>query len=224
MKQTSWIMEKSKSTPLEIYENLEKEIRKSNDKWKFFAIISICGFALSLLCMVWALNLPKSVPVIVSVSDFGEAKYVGEINKINYTGMNVPEVAIQYQIRKLVTNMYTIPGDAEVLRNNLLDCYSCLTRESASKFSDSLKAHNPLNDVKDIRKKVEVESILKTSKNSYQIDFIVTQTNPYGNNSKTQRMRGLVTLIFLEPNDKDKILNPLGIYFSDYDFTELNTK
>ena len=221
MAKSSWLLEKSKTTPLEIYEQMEKERKKSENKWKFFAYVSLGGFVLSLIIMVWAINLPKSVPVLVSLSDFGEAKYIGEVNRINYSGIKIPEVAIEYQIRKFVTNKYTIPGDAEVLRNNLIDCYSCLTRDTSSKLSTELKEHNPIKDVQNIRRKVEIESVLKTSKNSYQVDFTITQTSPNEGSKVVIRMRGIVTVVLLEPADDDKILNPLGIYFNAYDFTEI---
>ena len=221
MAKSSWLLEKSKTTPLEIYEQMEKERKKSENKWKFFAYVSLGGFVLSLIIMVWAINLPKSVPVLVSLGDFGEAKYIGEVNRINYSGIKIPEVAIEYQIRKFVTNKYTIPGDAEVLRNNLIDCYSCLTRDTSSKLSTELKEHNPIKDVQNIRRKVEIESVLKTSKNSYQVDFTITQTSPNEGSKVVIRMRGIVTVVLLEPADDDKILNPLGIYFNAYDFTEI---
>lgn len=221
MAKSSWLLEKSKTTPLEIYEQMEKERKKSENKWKFFAYVSLGGFVLSLIIMVWAINLPKSVPVLVSLSDFGEAKYIGEVNRINYSGIKIPEIAIEYQIRKFVTNKYTIPGDAEVLRNNLIDCYSCLTRDTSSKLSTELKEHNPIKDVQNIRRKVEIESVLKTSKNSYQVDFTITQTSPNEGSKVVIRMRGIATVVLLEPADDDKVLNPLGIYFNAYDFTEI---
>ena len=221
MNKTNWILEKSKKQPLEIYEKIEKDRKKAEEKWKIFAYITIAGFIFSLGVMAYAVNLPKTVPVLVSISDFGEPKYIGEVNRINYSGIKVPEIAIEYQIRKFVTNKYTIPGDSEVLRNNLKDCYSCLTRDTSSKLSSELKERNPLQDIKYFRKKVEIESVLKTSKNSYQVDFRITQSAPNDMNKEISRMRGIVTITLLEPHDDDKILNPLGIYISSYDFTEL---
>lgn len=218
---TDWKLEKSKNTPLEIYEKIERDRKRNEDKWKIFAYISIAGFALALVVMAWCINLPKTVPVLVSINDFGEAKYIGEVNRINYSGIKVPEITIEYQIRKFVTNKFTIPGDAEVLRNNLKDCYSCLTRDTASKLSAELKEHNPIKDVRDIRKKVEIESVLRTSKNSYQVDFLIIESAPNDTNKHTIRMRGVITIVLLEPHDDDKILNPLGIYFNAYDFTEI---
>ena len=99
-RKTDWKLEKSGNTPLEIYEGIERDRKLNEDKWKIFAYISIAGFALALVVMAWCINLPKTVPVLISINDFGEAKYIGEVNRINYSGIKVPEIAIEYQIRK----------------------------------------------------------------------------------------------------------------------------
>lgn len=221
MEKTSWTLHKSKTTPLEIYQALVEKDRKNETKLKLIAIVSLIGFILSICGLLWAANLPKTVPVLVTLSDFGEAKYLGEVNKINYSGIQVPEIAIEYQIRKFVTNKYTVPADMSVMKNNLIDCYSSLTRESASKMNSEIKEHNPLEDVDTIRRRVDIESVLSLSKNSYQIDFTTTQSNPFNANVVTSRMRGVVTIKMLEPSSDDKLLNPLGIYISSYDFTQL---
>lgn len=218
---TSWTLHKSNSTPLEKYQELVQKNRRTERRFRIMAYVSLFGFVVSVLGLVYAINLPKTVPVIVTLSDFGEAKYLGEVNRINYSGITVPDIAIEYQIRKFVTNKYTVPGDKTVLRNNLIDCYSALTRTSAAKMNNEINEHNPLDDVDNIRQKVEVESVLQLSKNSYQIDFVVTKSNPYNANIVTTKYRGVITITMLEPSDEDKLLNPLGIYISSYDFTKL---
>ncbi|MCQ2596574.1 MAG: type IV secretion system protein [Treponema sp.] len=224
MAKTSWTLPKSKTTPLEIYQNLVEKDRKNEKKLRMIAYVSLTGFILAIIGLLWAISLPKTVPVLVTLSDFGEAKYLGEVNKINYEGIKIPEIAIEYQIRKFVTNKYTIPGDKTVLRNNLIDCYSSLTRKSAAKMNSEINEHNPLNDVENLRRRVDIESVLALSKNSYQIDFLTTQSNPYNSNIVTARIRGVVTITLLEPSKEDKLLNPLGIYIDSYDFTQLKLK
>ena len=221
MAKTSWNLPKSKTTPLEIYQNLVEKDKKNEKKLRIVAYVSLAGFIISTIGLLWAISLPKTVPVLVTLSDFGEAKYLGEVSKINYDGIKVPEIAIEYQIRKFVTNKYTIPGDKVVLRNNLIDCYSSLTRQSASKINSEINEHNPLNDVENLRRRVDIESVLSLSKNSYQIDFTTTQSNLFNANEVIARMRGVVTITLLEPSKEDKLLNPLGIYINSYDFTQL---
>ena len=69
-----------------------------------------------------AINQPKTVPLVVTVSDWGEAKYVGNVSRNNWQGIKVPEIAIEYQLRKFVTNFYAISSDPQVLKNNLNEC------------------------------------------------------------------------------------------------------
>lgn len=218
---SSWTLGKSNTTPLEKYQKEVENGRKRDNRFKIIAYISLFGFIGSMIVNIYTANLPKTVPVIITLSDFGEAKYLGEVNKINYSGIKIPEVAIEYQIRKFVTNKFTVPADKTVLRNNLIDCYSCLTRQSAAKMNSEINEHNPLDDVDNFRRRVDIESILSLSKNSYQVDFLITQTNPYNANMVKTKVRGVVTISLLEPNDEDKILNPLGIYLNSYDFTEI---
>lgn len=216
-----WKFEKSKNEPLEIYEDLVNKDRRTQNKFRIMAYVSLAGFIMAIAALIYALNLPRTVPVLVTMSDWGEAKYVGEINKLSYQGIKVPEIAIEYQIRKFVNNYFSIPGDPDVLKKNLIDCYSCLTSETADKLSSQLKEDNPLKNYGMVRKTVEIESLLSLSKNSYQVDFITKTTNERNQNIITTRMRGVITVILLEPDNDDKILNPLGIYLSSYDFREI---
>lgn len=217
----SWNFEKSKNDPLEIYEELVNKDRRTQNRFKIMAYISLTGFLLSIGALIYALNMPRTVPVLITMSDWGEAKYVGEINRMSYQGIKVPEIAIEYQLRKFVNNFYSIPGDPDILKQNLIDCYSCLTSETADKLSSMLKEDNPLKNYGSVRKTVEIESILNLSKNSYQVDFIVKTTNPRNQNIVSTRMRGVLTVALLEPDSEDKLLNPLGIYISSYDFKEI---
>lgn len=218
---SQWILSKSQDTPLEKYERLIEKDKKNENRWKYFAYISLFGFVSSLIVLIYAINLPRTVPVIITLSDFGEAKYIGEATKFSYNGANVPEIAIEYQIRKFTTNRFSVPGDPDILRNNLIDCYSCLTGDSASKLSNQLKENNPLKNYGTVRKTVEIESVISLSKNSYQIDFYVITTNPKDTQKIRTRMRGIMTVGLLEPSEEDKLLNPLGIYIRNFDYTEI---
>lgn len=70
-------------------------------------------------------------------------------------------------------------------------------------------------------KNVEIQSVLSLSKNSYQVDFIVSSTSTNGKLLKSERKRGVLTIDLMEPAEEDKILNPLGIYITNFDFTDI---
>lgn len=115
MKDT-WAKENSNYTHLYVYKKLEQIEKSEKKKWKTIAIISVSLLLVSFLVMIYAVNLPRTVPMVITVSDWGEAKYVGEIGKLNYDGVKVPKIAIEYQIRKFVINKYSISSDYAVTR------------------------------------------------------------------------------------------------------------
>ena len=217
----SWTLSKSKTTPLEQYVNLVKEEKRQSARWKYFALISFGCLVTSLGALIYAINLPKTVPLVITVSDWGEAKYVGAVSNYSYNGIKVPEIAINYQLRKFIINRFSIPYDSHILRTNLQDCYSALTRESAAKLSSEIKTDNPMRQYGKKIVTVEIETILKLSAQSYQVDFLIITADSRGQINGRERMRGILAVKLMEPPAEDQILNPLGIYITNFDFTHI---
>ena len=86
-----------------------------------------------------------------------------------------------------------------------------------------LKEVNPLTELGKTIRTVDIESILKLSANSYQIDFYVISENYEHRQRTSTHIRGIVHIEFLTPEKEDQIKNPLGIYIKNYDFTEIKT-
>jgi type IV secretion system protein VirB5 len=221
---TMWPPEGNGETPfnpLTQYDRIIGEQCRENKTWRLIAILSTAAFFVSLGIVAFALTLPKTVPLVITVSDWGEAKYLGNISRNSYTGIQVPEVAVQYQLRRFVSNLYAIPADSDVLRQNLTDCYSCLTGASAEKLSNRLRSDNPFTSFGSHVQRVEIESVLLLTGKSYQVDFIVTTSRPNESQTKRTRMRGTLTVELLTPPQEDMTANPLGIYIVAFDFTTI---
>lgn len=215
------IFEKETKSPLEIYEEFCRKDASRDKKFKIFAWTSCAGFIIALLICFYAVNLPKQVPLVITISDWGEAKYVGNISRLNYQGLKVPGVAVEYQIRKFVSNFYEIPSDAAVLKKNLRDCYASVDTATAEKLSNILKEDNPLKNVGKVFRTIDIESVLKLTDSSYQADFIVNDKDKAQSRVNKRRFRGILTIKLLEPAKDDMILNPLGIYITDFEFKEI---
>lgn len=196
---------------------------KENKTWRIIAVASLSFLFLSLLLLLYAIKLPKTIPMVITVSEYGEAKYVGNVSKLSYSNMKVPDIAIQYQIKRFVTNMNTITSDAQVMRQNIRDCYNMLSGDAGLKLSNILKNDNPFDKFGDIKQSILLESILQLSPQSYQVDYIQSKITMTGVVTDRTRYRGIISIALLEPPEDKKIENPLGIYISDFDFTKVNT-
>ena len=217
----NWTLEKSKTTPLDQYIHFVNTEKRQTLFWKYSAIISFVCLVAALAVLMYAVNLPKAFPLVITVSDWGEAKYVGEVSNYSYNGIKVPEIAINYQLRKFIINRFSIPYDPHILRSNLKDCYSALTRESAAKLSSELKADNPMQQYGKKIVTVEIETVLKLSTQSYQVDFFIITADSRGQINERIRMRGILAIKLMEPPKEDQVLNPLGIYITNFDFTQI---
>lgn len=216
----------SNSTPfnsmLSEYDRIIGMQNKENRTWRIIAVVSLSAFFISLGLLLYAIKLPKTVPMVITVSDFGEAKYVGEVSKLSYNNINVPEVAIQYQIRKFIINMRTINSDATVMKQNIENLYTMLTTETAQKLSNQLRTENPFSDFGKFKRSVLIESILALSDKAYQVDFIETRLTQTGTVLDKVRYRAIISTQLLEPPDNMKIENPLGIFISAFDISKVN--
>ncbi|GHU85915.1 conjugal transfer protein TrbF [Spirochaetia bacterium] len=221
---TAWPLDNETTTPfnpLSEYDRIIGEQCRENKTWRRIALVSMTAFFLSLGIVFYALTRPATVPLVITVSDWGEAKYVGDVSHYSYAGIKVPEAAIQYQLRRFVTNVYSIPIDPAVLKTNIEECYASLTGSSAQKLSGRLREKNPFDSVGLTTVRVEIESVLGLAGKSYQVDFITTTSRPNETQMRRERMRGTLTVEMLTPDRDDLVLNPLGIYIAAFDFTKI---
>lgn len=222
MSSDNWKLEASNDTPQALYERLIKQQKKSDSRFRYYTYISIGFSVICLILLFYTITRPTTVPVLISVNEStGESRYLGAATKYSYTGMNIPEIAVENQLRRFIKNVFYVPSDYAVLKDNLTDCYASCTKAAAQKLSDQIKNDDVIQNRTYLRT-VEIESYIKVSNNSYQIDFFVKTLTTAGKQYKQQKYRAVITTKMMEPSDSDKLLNPLGIYITDYDYTIIN--
>lgn len=223
MAKTQWTLEQNESTPfnaLKEYDRLMGEKCREAQAWRLRAIITMAANVILLAIAGISVTQNKTVPVFISENELGELSYMGTYTK-NYGAGQITQRMVYAQLNSFVTNMYTIPQDAEVLRSNMRFCYAALTSQSATKFTRFQKEDNPFDNFGMKNQRVSVESILELSESSYQVDFIVEVTLADGGAKKNLRKRAVLTTVLLEPSKDDIYLNPAGIYISNFDITDL---
>ncbi|MDR1389507.1 MAG: type IV secretion system protein [Treponema sp.] len=181
-----------------------------------------CGIlilsVLNLFYFIYAVSLQKTVPVLVNVMPSGESSYLGEVRQSG--SFAAPEAAILYQARKFITNLRSVSTDSQVLYNNIDECYAMITGSYEPVMTRMLRASSPFDLVGKTRRTVEIESALRVTGSSYQIDW--TETSIEANTSpKAQKMRALVTVKILPVDGAAMRRNPLGIFVDNCEITAL---
>lgn len=187
--------------------------------WRAVGGGSLLLFLASLALFAHALSLQKTVPVLVNVMPSGEAQYLGEVRQ--NAGFQVPEAAIMFQIREFITSLRFVPTDPQVLYNNIDRCYAMATNAYEPVMTRNLRAASPFDLVGRERRSVEIESVIKITGSSYQIDWTETLSGSAASPKRT-RMRALATVRLLPSADANTVKkNPLGIYIENCEMTEL---
>ena len=119
------------------------QIINENRILKFVVVAAVLSFFLSIGICIYAVSQPDSIPVLVTMNDFGETQYIGPVSKKNYQNFNVPEVAIQAQVKEFVNLMNTLSTDKAVMKKAVNKTYHLLTSTTAAKYSTLVKEDNP---------------------------------------------------------------------------------
>ena len=185
---------------------------------KIIGIGNLVLFSISLILFFYAVSLQQVVPVLVNVLPTGEATYLGEVRQSGE--IQVPEAAIVFQIRQFVTNLRSVSIDPQVLFNNIDDNYQMVTAQFEPIMTRALRTNSPFDLVGRVRRTVEIESIIRVTGNSYQVDWIETSIET-GGSPVNRRMRGLVTIRLIPPQPDFIRRNPLGIFIDNFEWIEL---
>jgi type IV secretion system protein VirB5 len=184
--------------------------------WRMIGVASLVLFAISLMLFNASVRQQKTVPVLVNVMPSGEAQYLGEVRQGQ---VQVPEAAVVFQVRTFITKLRSVSSDYQVVYVNIDDCYAMITSNYEPAMTRTLRASSPFDLVGKIRRSLEIESIIKITAETYQVDWI--ETSLEGSSRRNARMRALVSVKLLAASDATIVRNPLGIYIDNCEWTEL---
>jgi type IV secretion system protein VirB5 len=200
------------------YADILLDQMKSKRSWKTVAAFSLLLFLANLFFFIYAVKLQKTVPVLVNVMPSGESHYLGEVRQNGE--IQVPEAAIQFQIRKFISNLRSVSTDYQILYDNIDECFFMVTSSFSPVLRQAIIANSPFDLVGQIRRTVEIESILTITARSYQVNWRETTLDASAA-QKQARLRAVATVRLIPPSDATIKKNPLGIYIENFEMTEL---
>jgi type IV secretory pathway TrbF-like protein len=199
-----------------VYSDLLLNARKETRIYQIIAFVCLGFVAVSIGGLIYVGGLQKNIPYLINVMPTGESRYLGEVR---YTGdLQVPEAAVQFQIKTFLIYLRTISGDYDMLFRDISLCYDMITSECEKKMTKELTDNSPFKASKaGVKRTLQIESILKMTNGTYQLDWIESEAS--GGQVKRARLRGLFEVMLLSPTEKNIQTNPLGIYINNYDIT-----
>ena len=73
------------------------QVIKENRLLKFIVVVSVLAFFLSIGITMYAVSQPDSIPVLVTMNDFGETQYIGPVSR-----KTIKTLMFQSALRELI--------------------------------------------------------------------------------------------------------------------------
>lgn len=158
--------------------------------------------------LIWQSVRTHIVPYIVEVDGQGEVKGLGPVNE-HYA---ISDAEIEHGLERFIRNVRSLPLDPIVLRDDWLEAYDFTTARGALALNEYARVNDPFSHLGQSSIAVEVRSLVRASKDSFQVRWIERKyTN--GSLAGTEQWTAIVTIEIRPPRDEAHLRkNPLGLY------------
>ena len=198
---------------LTMFDTIQGTSAKNARMWQIIALVCLGLIFVNIPIEIHALNLPKTVPVIVTVNNEGKAEYVGKVDKSMYGKNSIPEIGKIYQIKQLITLMNSWVIDRDAQRNYVTQSQKLVQAGAVDQLDSFYRENNPYDDFGTRIQSVVIEEPLKQSDAVYIVYYTRTTKTVSGYTIREERFAMLVTIEYYQPTTD----NPLGIYITNFD-------
>ena len=187
--------------------------------WRRACIGGLCLAAFSTWKMSLAWKERTIQPYVIEVSEMGQVRAVGLVDRAPYE----PSVAaIQRELSRFVEEVRGISSDPVVLRRNWELAWPLLTEKARRTMLTYLQDNDPRTLQGKLLVIVEVQSVLRLSERSYQVEWRETVQDAQLQQEKVvTTYAGIFHLMVAPPKDEKELLkNPLGIYIDVFTWSK----
>jgi type IV secretion system protein VirB5 len=142
--------------------------------------------------------------VVVTVNPEGEAAYIGKIDKSAYGKTAVPDIAREYQVKRLLTKMHQWVADKEAQQAYIAEAQSIVQSSAVRQLDHFFRANNPFAEYGNKTRSINIEPPLKQTEKTYIVYFTTVEKLRSGYEGKRVRWSALINLDQYEPRSKTR--------------------
>jgi type IV secretion system protein TrbF len=176
--------------------------------WRAMAFGCLALALLVIGGLLWQSVRSHIVPYIVEVDGGGEVKGLGPVSE-HYA---VSDGQIAHGLERFIRDVRSVPLDPIVLRDDWLEAYDFTTARGALALNEYARVNDPFSHVGQSSVAVDVTSLVRASKDSFQVRWI-ERKYLNGALAGTEQWTAIVTLQIRPPRDEAHLRkNPLGLF------------
>lgn len=189
--------------------------------------VGVLSLTLAIVATGYALYLgsqSRIIPYVVEVDRLGNAQAGTYAPSVQYTEERVIEAAIA----DFISNWRGVTVDGRLQKDRINKLYSYLSSSDAAtaKLNTYFREQggDPFKRAKTRTVSVGVHALNRISDQSYQVDWSEVEYDREGYEQGRRRFRAIISIAIIPPATEQLILqNPVGLYVTDYDLTEITS-
>ena len=179
--------------------------------WRTVAMISALAALLATGGMVWLSAKSHVVPFVVLIDSLGRPVASGLAEQTSVGDDRLRRAVLQDWLEGL--RMVTTDGVAQRRAIDRVYAHIASGTNAQAFISEFYRNDPPFKRAQTGSVSVEVKSVLPTSDRSFEIDWIETSRDLYGNVNSTDHWKGSFTVALNPPTEERQArINPLGLY------------
>ena len=196
--------------------------------WQIFGILALLVALGAVGGVVHIGSQSKFVPYVVEVDKLGQRAAVAPADRAAAADQRV----VRSDVASFISSIRMVTPDIALQRKAVFNVYAMLSAKDpaaakANEYLNGTEDSNPFNRAEKEMVSIEVDTVLKQTADTWQIDWIETVRDRQGVlKEKPYRMRALVTVYTAEANQDPKkkdelnITNPLSDYVRDFTWSK----
>ncbi len=179
--------------------------------WRTVALISVLVALLATGGLVWLTTKSHVIPFVVLIDSLGRPVASGLAEQTSVGDDRLRRAAIQEWIENV--RMVTTDGIAQRRAIDRVYAHIASGTSAQAFISDFYRSDPPFKRAQTDTVAVEVKSVLPTSDRTFEVDWVETSRDPYGNVKSTDHWKGSFTIALNAPTEERQArVNPLGVY------------
>ena len=194
-------------------------LSKNAAQWRRISAVLILCCAACVMAVIFMASRVSVVPYIVQVDSHGYEIAVEPVATSRVDGR-----LIIAHVARYVWSLRTVFNDPEAQLHLMNFVYSTtpVNTPAERKYQDYFNANNPIVIGETETIHVAVNSVLPMSGETWQAEWTEERFSLTGDNLGTKHYRGIFSTAILTPNTMQEVLtNPLGIFVTDFNFSEV---
>lgn len=176
--------------------------------WRLTALLALGLAFLMSGAFIWRSTQSIITPYVVELETDGRVRTVQSA----VADYKPTDAQIAYSLAEFIKQVRSVSIDPIVVRENWLKAYAHTTDQAALTLNDYARAYDPFAEVGKRSVSVEIESVVRSSDDSFDLRWRET-TFRSGVQVSSATYTGVLAIVFDQPRDEETLhRNPLGLY------------